>query len=212
MSSITQNDTDKHLCSICRKNVSKSNLAIECTNCKLWTPIKCNYLDSKDYKYHQYNPEESFYCIKCMEDNIPFTKLTNNEFDVSVKHGVNALFDIEKTMFSPTPAQQIMFSPTPAQQIMFSPTPSQQIMFSPTPAQQIMFSPTSSTTNYVLTYPITTNYVLTYPQHNYVLTYPPQHNKLCSHLPQHNKLCSHLPHHNKLCSHLPQHNKLCSIN
>ena len=37
-----------------------------------------------------------------MEDNILFTKLTNNEFDVSVKHGVNALFDIEKTMFSPT--------------------------------------------------------------------------------------------------------------
>ena len=45
-----------------------------------------------------------------MEGNSPFTKLTNNEFDVSVKHGVNALFDIEKTMFSPSPAQQIMFN------------------------------------------------------------------------------------------------------
>ena len=44
-----------------------------------------------------------------MEDNIPFTKLTNNEFDTFIKLGINSLLDIENTVFTPSPSQQIMF-------------------------------------------------------------------------------------------------------
>ena len=43
-----------------------------------------------------------------MEENIPFTKLTNNEFDTTIKHGINSLL-IEDMVFSPSPAQQIIF-------------------------------------------------------------------------------------------------------
>ena len=38
-----------------------------------------------------------------------FTKLTNNEFDTTVKHGINSLLNIEDMVFSPSPVQQIMF-------------------------------------------------------------------------------------------------------
>ena len=44
-----------------------------------------------------------------MEENIPFTKLTNNEFDTTIKHGINSLLILEDMVFSPSPAQQIMF-------------------------------------------------------------------------------------------------------
>ena len=43
-----------------------------------------------------------------MEENIPFTKLTNNEFDIFIKHGLNSILDIENT-FTSSPTQQIMF-------------------------------------------------------------------------------------------------------
>ena len=44
-----------------------------------------------------------------MEENIPFTKLTNNEFDTFIKLGINSLLDIEIRVFTPSPSQQIMF-------------------------------------------------------------------------------------------------------
>ena len=42
------------------------------------------------------------------EESIPFTKLTNNEFDTFNKLGINSLLDIENTVFTPSPSQQIM--------------------------------------------------------------------------------------------------------
>ena len=44
-----------------------------------------------------------------MEESMPFTKLTNNEFDTFIKLGINSLLDIENTVFTPSPSQQIMF-------------------------------------------------------------------------------------------------------
>ena len=40
---------------------------------------------------------------------MPLTKLTNNEFDTFIKLGINSLLDIENTVFTPSPSQQIMF-------------------------------------------------------------------------------------------------------
>ena len=53
MSNKTQVNIEKYSYCNCSKNVLKYQPAIECTNCKLWTHLKCNNLDSKDY--HQSN-------------------------------------------------------------------------------------------------------------------------------------------------------------
>ena len=53
MSNENQVNKENHSCFNCNKNVLKSQPVIECTNCKLWTHLKCNNLDSKDFKYRQ---------------------------------------------------------------------------------------------------------------------------------------------------------------
>ena len=78
-------------CSVCSKAVHNRHKAIECDTCKKWVHIKCNKLDDKGYKYHQENPDAPFLCLKCTEENLPFSKLNNNLFNIAVKQGVNFL-------------------------------------------------------------------------------------------------------------------------
>ena len=78
-------------CSVCNKAVQNRQKSIECDTCNKWVHIKCNKLDDKDYKYHQDNPNATFLCLKCSEENLPFSKLNNNPFNISVKQGINYL-------------------------------------------------------------------------------------------------------------------------
>ena len=39
-----------------------------------------NYINRNQYKCYQENPDETFLCLKCVEEEIPFTKLNDNEF------------------------------------------------------------------------------------------------------------------------------------
>ena len=82
-------------CSICSKAVHNRHRAIECDTCKQWVHIKCNKLDAKDYKYHQENPNAPFLCLKCSEEYLPFSLLNNNQFDISVKKGINYLTETD---------------------------------------------------------------------------------------------------------------------
>ena len=75
----------KYPCSICNKNVQNNHLAIECSNCNLWSHIKCNNIDRNQYKCYQENPDETFFCLMCIEEEIPFTKLHDNEFESFLK-------------------------------------------------------------------------------------------------------------------------------
>ena len=78
-------------CKICNKNINHNHRAIQCDNktCSQWIHVKCNLLNSKDYKSLQ-TSKETFYCIKCIEENIPFSILSDNEFNISVTRGINA--------------------------------------------------------------------------------------------------------------------------
>ena len=67
----------KYPCSVCHKNVNKNHKAIESTNCYSWSHIKCNNVDQKQYNFYQNNPDETFNCLSCLEDIIPFTKLND---------------------------------------------------------------------------------------------------------------------------------------
>ena len=60
---------------------------------------KCNLLNSKDYKSLQLN-EETFFCIKCIEENIAFSNLSNNEFEISVTRGINTSLNIDENQIN----------------------------------------------------------------------------------------------------------------
>ena len=97
----------KYPCSKCSKNVQNNHLAIECSNCLFWSHIKCNGIDRKQYKFHQENPDEMFICLKCLEDEVPFTKLNDNEFDTFLKFDITVSDDINIRL-NPSPTQKVI--------------------------------------------------------------------------------------------------------
>ena len=92
-------------CGVCHKAVAKNHRAIECDICKSWIHIKCNNFDTNDYIFYQNNPDEIFFCINCIAQNVAFSKLNNNEFYISVKKGV-LHHDNNNINFAPTDFQQ----------------------------------------------------------------------------------------------------------
>ena len=87
-------------CSSCHKNVNKNHRAICCDICDKWIHIKCNYLNLSDYNKLK-NDCNPFFCINCMNKNIPFTNLTNNEFILLLTKGVNIPADDTSSIFTP---------------------------------------------------------------------------------------------------------------
>ena len=67
------------LCKICIKKVHKLDNAIVCDICNVWVHTRCNKLDKKDYKMFKDDQDKSFYCLHCMKDIIPFSRLTDND-------------------------------------------------------------------------------------------------------------------------------------
>ena len=82
-------------CVVCAKRVYDWNKALACDICNEWVHIKCNNLDDKDYRYHVNHPYAPFTCIKCIINYIPFSKLDNNQFNISIKQGVNYIEEVE---------------------------------------------------------------------------------------------------------------------
>ena len=79
----------KFPCRSCNKNVNENHKEIQCDICDIWIHIKCNFLNKNDYEYLQNSPNSPFYCIKCIEENLPFSKLLNKEFCISIINGVD---------------------------------------------------------------------------------------------------------------------------
>ena len=84
-------------CLSCNRNVNWNHKAVQCDVCNRWVHIKCNFLNNNDYIQLQ-NTDSPFYCIKCNEENIPFSKLSNKELCISVIDGIdnfNEMLDID---------------------------------------------------------------------------------------------------------------------
>ena len=95
----------KFPCSTCHKNVNKNHRVVCCDLCDLWIHIKCNYLSLNDY-FKLKNDADPFFCINCISENIPFSNLTNNEFILLIKKGIN-IPDDNNNIFTPlTPSMQ----------------------------------------------------------------------------------------------------------
>ena len=74
----------KYPCKIYLKNVSNHRKAIQCDTCDKWVHASCNKIDNKDYKRYV-DSDLKFLCMQCSKENIPFCKLNDNEFYISVK-------------------------------------------------------------------------------------------------------------------------------
>ena len=69
----------KHPCGICQKAVANNHKAICCDICNKWIHISCNNLDRKTYIKLQ-RSNTTWYCIRCLQEELPFNTTTNQEF------------------------------------------------------------------------------------------------------------------------------------
>ena len=98
-------------CGVCNRAVAKNHMAIECDICKKWIHIKCNLLNKSDYTTFQSAEKEAeiFICINCISENIPFSKLNNNEFTVFIRKGIDNPSDCS-IEFSPSDYEKNIFN------------------------------------------------------------------------------------------------------
>ena len=81
-------------CRACSKNVNNNHDGIFCDSCNSWIHRKCNKLTRQDYdKLSNEGEDVPFICICCLADNIPFSNLTDKNFNLAVIKGVNYQFD-----------------------------------------------------------------------------------------------------------------------
>ena len=77
----------KELCGVCTKTLKKTDKRVSCCLCKNNVHIKCNLL-TKEHLKKIYEHGENFLCINCVDANIPFSKLSENEFSLLNQYGI----------------------------------------------------------------------------------------------------------------------------
>ena len=80
-------------CGVCSNNVNENHHALCCDICDQWVHIRCNLLCDKAYNKLLNNPESDhskndFYCITCINNILPFTKLSDSDYYSIVQRGV----------------------------------------------------------------------------------------------------------------------------
>ena len=70
----------KFPCKICNNPVVKNHKAVEYDNCGLWVHIKCNKMNTQNYKYLQ-KESCAWYCISCSSKIFPFSNLNEDDFN-----------------------------------------------------------------------------------------------------------------------------------
>ena len=68
----------KFSCKICNEAVANNPITIQCDKCHSWIYIKCNKINLSTYRYLQ-QCVYAWYCIKCFEDIIPFSNISNDK-------------------------------------------------------------------------------------------------------------------------------------
>ena len=82
-------------CNFCSKVVGIKPNAILCDLCDNWTHLKCNNLNKKSCKIIQKSPDPWF-CIKCIQENVPYSNLNDTEFDLLTEKGMNNYLCLSK--------------------------------------------------------------------------------------------------------------------
>ena len=77
-------DKSRYPCGICSKTVAKNHNAVSCDICDLWVHISCNNITK--YCYRKLQKDKSpWYCKTCIKNIIPFSELTDNQFDKTMQ-------------------------------------------------------------------------------------------------------------------------------
>ena len=93
----------KYPCGICLKNVGRHRKAVKCDSCRYWNHIKCEGIDNKMYEALKKEPENSIhFCKICMEENLPFQKISDNEFLTSIVKNIEFNEDLNLAVKPPT--------------------------------------------------------------------------------------------------------------
>ena len=96
----------KDPCVLCRKFVAKTHRALRCDICLGWVHIKCNnvspatfskYMDNKNDPLIQI--KDNWYCLKCVNSNLPFGFLSDNQFYINSK-GISTESTLDNITFS----------------------------------------------------------------------------------------------------------------
>ena len=77
---------------MCSRLVKDVHRAVQCDICNFWNHIKCDKIEPAMYEKLT-KSEEPHVCYKCREDNIPFFKLTNDQFITTSFRGCNKDID-----------------------------------------------------------------------------------------------------------------------
>ena len=77
----------KELCGVCSKIVKTTDKIISCCVCKNKVHIKCNLLTREHLKRIDENGKDTL-CIICIELNIRFYELSENEFSLLNQFGI----------------------------------------------------------------------------------------------------------------------------
>ena len=77
----------REVCGVCIKTLKITDKRITCVICKNNVHIRCNLLTIENFKHIGVNGEDHI-CINCTDDNIPFSKLSENEFCLLNEFGI----------------------------------------------------------------------------------------------------------------------------
>ena len=92
-------------CSSCNKNINKNHRYLLCSLCSKKVHYRCNFLNLIDYKKIK-KSQSSFSCYNCINDTLPFTSLTDNEFLPLLRRGTILHEGVNSNIFSPSPQIQ----------------------------------------------------------------------------------------------------------
>ena len=96
-------------CSYCKKSIHNNHKSIFCDCCKQWIHYKCNLLNLKEYKkLEESDDDEAWYCINCIPDIFPFTRLNENEFYLTSVEGIDN-YNLDNIVFA-TPSQKAQYA------------------------------------------------------------------------------------------------------
>ena len=94
-------------CSICDKNVRGNAKAVCCDICDHWVHINCNFITSKEYKkLIESETDETFYCNKCINTEMPFGFQNDDTFTQTNILGLNNYSHLENLNFKLSKTEQ----------------------------------------------------------------------------------------------------------
>ena len=84
----------RHPCGTCSRKVSDRNKAFQCKACNYWNHIRCDGILPYDYDKFNKLPQavkdkRIHFCKKCIENSIPFQKLSDDEFLISIVKNID---------------------------------------------------------------------------------------------------------------------------